>query len=241
MIPDRLPKAPAKALLISGQYPKLSNALARLGITAIATQEENRLPSTVRWHPDMQVCVLAGRTFVLKGSSLLVRLAACGIQVEETFADPQAAYPGDVLCNVLSWGRWAMGNLKTVDRRVLQAAEEAGLEWIPVKQGYAACSTALVDENATITADPGVAQTLERSGVEVLRIRPGFVELPGYANGLFGGCCGKISLHKMAFAGRLDSHPDGQEIAAFLASHQVQPVELLDGPLLDVGGILPFL
>ena len=100
---------------------------------------------------------------------------------------------------------------------------------------------ALVDANHAITADRGLERALKAKGFEVLLIRPGFIELPGYDTGFVGGCSGKLAPDKMAFTGELSSHPDGELIRAFLKSQGISAVELRKGPLLDVGGILPLL
>lgn len=241
MICSRLPARPARAVLVSGEYPELAARVKGLGLDAITTRADVRLPKPVRWHPDMQVCIMDGGTFVLKGSGLASKLAEYEIAAEETDSIPGGAYPEDVLCNVLSWEHWALGNPGTVDRKIIQQAKAGGLEWITVKQGYAACATALVNDRAAITADNGVAKALEERGIEVLRIRPGFIELPGYGYGFIGGCCGKLAQDMMAFAGRLNSHPDGARITGFLATHNIGYVELMEHPLLDVGGMIALL
>lgn len=240
MIPKRLPDRPVKAMLVSGEYPELAERIRQLKIEVIVTQEDVRLPKSVRWHPDMQICSVAGRTFVLKGSALIARLSKHSILAEETVSLPSETYPHDVLCNVLSWNRCVLGNPKTADKEIIQAAKENGLEWIAVNQGYTACSTVLVNENAAITADKGIAKALDQRGMEVLQISPGFIELPGYEYGFIGGCCGKLAPDLLAFTGRLDSHPDGEKIADFLGVHHIQYVELINRPLIDVGGLISF-
>ena len=76
-------------------------------------------------------------------------------------------------------------------------------------------------------------------GFAVLLIRPGHIALPGYDTGFIGGCCGKLAPDELAFAGALSSRPDGERMREFLHSRCVAPVELREGPLVDVGGILP--
>ena len=65
--------------------------------------------------------------------------------------------------------------------------------------------------------------------------------MPGYDTGFIGGCSGKLAPDKMAFAGQLSSHPDGELIRAFILDCGISVTELKKGPLLDVGGILPLL
>lgn len=234
----RLPKSPAKAALISGKYPQLISALQRLNIEAIPTTQDFRLPEPVSWHPDMQACPLGKITYVLRQSPLEGALRRCCGVIRETGKVPGKVYPQDALCNVLAWSGYVLGNRKTADPQLVSAADELGKIWIPVHQGYSACSTALVDENSAITADQGIARQLEKAGMQVLQITPGGIALPGYNTGFFGGCCGKLAPDIMAFAGELDSHSDGQEIRKFLTARGVKGIELQKGQLLDVGGIM---
>ncbi len=74
--------------------------------------------------------------------------------------------------------------------------------------------------------------------MKVLRIRPGDIRLPGYSYGFIGGCCGKLAPDMMAFTGKLDKHRDGTRIKAFLGDRGVRTLELLEGELLDVGGLI---
>lgn len=222
-------------ILVSGEYPQLGIALRQLGFETIETKKDARLPKPIQWHPDMQASVLDGRVFTLKGGELPELLKQREIPFEETDALPESCYPKDVLCNVLAWEGYVLGNPKTVDQKLLRAAE--GRTWISVRQGYAACSTALVDEQSAITADMGIAAQLERCGMKVLRIQAGHIRLPGYSYGFIGGCCGKLSADVMAFVGSLERHPDAKQIQEFLDCRHVSALSLTDGELLDVGGM----
>lgn len=236
--PSRLPQVRANSVLVSGEYPHLLCALEQMRITPFATEPDCRLPAQIAWHPDMQASVLGSKLFVLQGGPLRKKLCQQNLECFETLQIPGDRYPTDAICNVLSWGQFVLGNPCTADGTILQEAKDAGFKWIPVKQGYTACSTAMVDKYAAITADPGVAAQLEKYGVEVLHIAPGHIALPGYQTGFFGGCCGKIAPDIMVFVGRLESHPDGKQIRDFLQIHGITAVELFDHGLLDVGGIL---
>lgn len=237
--PCRLPTSFVQMVLVSGEYPELAKSLESHGVKALLTLPDARLPAPVQWHPDMQLCVLKGETIAVKGKPLQDALTPYGIPCKETVDEPDNRYPKDALCNVLVSDDWALGNEKTADATIRQAVAELGLEWIQVRQGYTACAAALVDRSSVITEDSGVALALEQTGVEVLRLVPGGVALPGYEYGFFGGCCGLLSPYLMAFSGRLNCHPEEEKVREFLARRGVQVLELLDRPLLDVGGILP--
>lgn len=235
----RLPCRPVKLALVSGEYPELADSLRQHGITPIKTLFDSRLPAPLGYHPDMQVCLLGKGACVLRESALQDKLSAQGLPVWETRSQPGNQYPRDVLCNGFIWGKWMVGNPKTLDSAIQSAAQAQGLELLPVRQGYAACSVALLDERACITADAGMAKALKAKGFTVLEIRPGFIKLPGYDTGFIGGCCGKISADVLAVSGILESHPDGKTIRAFAKSHGISICELAQSPLIDVGGILP--
>ncbi len=237
----RLPDRPAKLVLVSGEYPELAENLRLLGIEAVTTLADNRLPGPVQWHPDMQVCFIGGSAIALKNSSLHNSLAKHNIFASSTERFPKNTYPDDVLCNVLAWDRFVLGNRKTADKAVMEAAAELCASWIDVNQGYSACATALADKHSAITADEGIAGKLEQRGIEVLKICSEGIRLPGYSYGFIGGCCGKLAPDLMAFAGSLYKHPDGRRIKRFLNDHGIKAVELLEGELLDVGGIITLL
>lgn len=239
----RLPDSPVTTALVSGEYPFLPHALNAIGIKTILTNRESRLPVPVSWHPDMQVCMVApDLLFTLSGSTLGKSIQKeTGLRTKETEKTPFVSYPQDVLCNALILGNCLIANPNTVDPRILTWAKKQEISIIPVRQGYTACAVCIVNKNAVITADRGISIVLEKLGVDVLCIRSGFIRLPGYDTGLFGGCCGHLSRDCIAFTGQLSSHPDCESIRGFLRNYSISILELFPGELMDVGGILPLL
>lgn len=236
----RIPNSPVKLVLVSGEYPFLADQLEKQGIEVITTEPDQRLPGPVRFHPDMQACLLNREyMFVLSGNVLKDKLSSWGISALETSAEPAGGYPGDVLCNAFALGGFLVGNPRYIDSEIRNTVKQIGLKELSVRQGYASCSAAIVNENSVITADKGIASALEGQGLDVLRIRPGFIKLPGYDTGLIGGCCGLLAPDTLGITGRLSSHPDGLKIREFLKACGISVFELSDGGLLDVGGIVP--
>ena len=167
----RLPEGEATHVLASGEFPWLAEALERRGLTVVATQRDSRLPGPVQFHPDLQTCPLPDKQmFVLKGNGLLDRLQGTGLHLQETNQVPGSCYPKDVLCEGLAWGSWLIGNPKGMDPSIQQAAQQLGCKILPVRQGYCACSVALVDHRSCITADPGLERALTKTGFDVLLI-----------------------------------------------------------------------
>lgn len=238
----RLPEGRVSLALISGEAPWLQASLANLGVETLTTPQDERLPKPVAFHPDLQVCPLPDkRMFVLKGSLLAAALRELGCDLWETHEMPGDVYPQDVRCGGLVWGAYLIGNPKGLDRKLIQQAQHLGLGLMAVRQGYCACSIALVDRQSAITADRGLYQAFTAKGFQMLLIQPGYIRLPGYDTGFLGGCCGKLAPDKLAFAGQLAWHPDGKRIQRFLEQRGVTTVELTEGPLIDVGGIVPLL
>ena len=182
------------------------------------------LPEGIACHPDLVYCRLTQ-------SSLF-----CG---DESHLKPQ--YPGDVLYNACSTGKYFLHNLKYTAPELLEAARAAGLELIDIPQGYAKCSIAVVSENAIITYDRGIAAAIEAAGgiLDVLLVEPGHIELPGYSTGFIGGCTGLDFIHnELIFNGDLSLHPDGDSIREFVESHGVTIKDFPGRPLTDIGSII---
>ena len=86
-----------------------------------------------------------------------------------------------------------------------------------------------------VTADSGIADAAKARGVSVLRIRPGFIELPGYDYGFIGGTAFLFG-DTLCFAGDLSTHPDGGAIADFCKMNGVTAHSLVkEMPLRDLG------
>ena len=158
-------------------------------------------------------------------------------------------YPYDVPYNAAVTGRYFLHNTDYTGPALLDLARQEGLEIIRVEQGYTKCSCVVVDEQAIITADRGIARRvsawnamLEEEGaageaLECLLIRPGFVELPGYDSGFLGGASGKKGT-EILFNGDLRAHPDFAIIRDFIASRGCTPVWYEGYPLRDIGSII---
>ena len=91
-----------------------------------------------------------------------------------------------------------------------------------------------MSENAIITADEGIAKTAAAHGIDVLKIREGYVDIDGYGYGFIGGASGACD-DAVYFCGDILSHPDGQKIADFCEKHSKRCVSLSNDTLFDVG------
>ena len=197
-------------------------------------------------HGDLSVLHRGGKELILapylKGSGFAASLISRGFEL--SFADivQGPEYPQDAQLNCCVFGENIIAAPGVSDDRIVNYfTSSQGCRLIACKQGYARCSVCVVDENAVITADRGIAAAAERNGVRVLVIRPGFITLDGYPYGFIGGAAFKIAKNVLAFTGTLEQHPDKTAILRFLAERNVDPVYITDYPAFDIGGVLPIM
>ena len=238
-----LPEAEVGLAAVSGTYEEVVRGLRRHGVEVVPIGPHPALAEAVRSHADMLCHPLGGsRIVVARGENeLKTRLESYGFTVTESASEIERPYPNDAALNAARVGNRLIANPKVLDPIVLKYCREVGIKLLPVRQGYARCSVVIVDENSIVTSDEGVTAAASKAGLDVLKVRPGFVGLPGYPYGFLGGACGKIGKNRLAFAGDLRTHPDCEKIEAFLNARQIEIVCLCGGPLLDVGGILPLM
>ena len=100
--------------------------------------------------------------------------------------------------------------------------------------------TVLLNNNALITDDESIYCSAQKNAIDSILINKSSVKLKGRDYGFIGGTCGMIGKNLLAFTGNLDTHIDAELIKSFLKKHSVDYIELNDGPLIDIGGIIPF-
>lgn len=223
-------------LLIAGNQPEIRARLQALKIQVAETKADKRLPAPIMYHPDMQVFDFGdGHLFALKKCPTIPVLSAQGFIIHETQVSPEETYPRDILCNALRLNGVLYGNVKALDPGLLDYARKKGFKIQHVRQGYTACATCVVSENAIITADTSIAKAAAANGAAVLLIAPGSIDLPGYNTGFIGGCCVKIDEKTLLSTGAVHCHPDAEKIKLFLNAHKVELLELSKSSLTDIG------
>ena len=231
------PSANVTLCAVGACYTTICEALNSLGIQVLEISNNEKLSPPVQGHADLQLAVLEGnRVLIGKGESPLKNLLLPhGFEVSETNTPLCNQYPREALLDFVSLGNRIIGNTPIFkEERLLNNSQI-----IHVKQGYTKCNIALINKNTLISSDPSIASVCRDYHFDVLQIRSGFIELPGYHHGFIGGCCGLISPDCLAVCGKLSTHPDYHEIVQFLHKHHVTVVELCDGPLIDIGSIIP--
>lgn len=209
-----------KQLIMSSQLPCFCDALADRGYIIIPTKNIDEFYTPERSHADMQVLQVRDKVFTLDD---------CQNQINRK-------YPKNVLLNCLYLNDKLYGNLNAVDPVVKEYCNQCGIEMIYVNQGYARCSTYVLNQNAVITADTSIEKAVAENGAEVLRISPGHIRLPGFDYGFIGGA-GFCDDGNAYFFGDISLHPDYDRVEAFCKKHGIQITALCKTqPLTDIGG-----
>ncbi len=240
-----LPNNKVKVVLISKNMCK--DALLYIeqrNIEAITISECEDIALPVACHPDMLFHHLGGNRIVkYHGAdySACKRLEELGFIMIESTEKLSQYYPNDIALNAARAGNFLICKKSHTDKIILDESTQHELHIISVKQGYAKCSVCVVDERSIITADAGIAESARKNGFDVLKIREGFINLPGYDSGFIGGCCGKLDRNKMAFCGDITRHQDYDLINNFLNTREIEIEILGNAPLSDIGSILPLM
>ncbi|MBA1334324.1 MAG: hypothetical protein HPY66_2173 [Firmicutes bacterium] len=238
-----IPEEKVRAVIVDGRIPdEIERNLISDGINVIKTVRHPRLYDAISYHPDAVVCPLGGGKLVVEPlmfGYLRDALREYRVTVIKGETELSSNYPGSTAYNIAAIGEKVILNPTCADPVALREFEYANLLLVKVKQGYTKCSTAIIASNTIITSDKGIAKAASESGVEVLTVRSEGVQLKGFEYGLIGGCCGRISKDCIVFAGDPGTHPDWQQIHNFLKEHRIKPKRLYDGPLIDIGSIIP--
>ncbi|MFR5264140.1 DUF6873 family GME fold protein [Clostridium sp.] len=217
---------------------KQMHLLSNEGLNIIKIPKSNNLYDAISGHPDIQLNIINSKKIILaKNSNLSLEiLNKHHIEFEYSSKELEEKYPKNIFLNAVNLKNFFIHNLKFTDKNLLKHVSDK--ELINIKQGYSKCSIAIVNNNALITSDLGIYNALKKYPIDVLLIPAGDIVLPGLSYGFIGGTCGLISEDKMAFFGNLKNHSYGNDIKNFLFKHNVEPIYLDEGKLIDRGSIL---
>ncbi len=213
------------------------NALINLGYELIRIPESAKFEAAVCAHADMFCAKVKDKWFVDITVAHMFDYSE-KVAINRATADGQAfKYPKDVGFNCAVVGNNLICNVKFTIPQIISYANEQNMNILNVSQGYAKCSTCIVDNNSIITEDESIAKTAGENGIDVLLIKKGFVKLFGYDYGFIGGASGLIENNLLAFNGDIKKHPSYDDISKFCSDRNVKIVCLCHDELYDVGSI----
>lgn len=214
------------------------STLKKLGVNIIKVPKHHHLYSAIDGHPDMQINILNSNSLIISNNSskeLFDKIPNYIDIIKSTYA-LEKKYPKDICLNAVNLKNVFIHNIQNTDPTLLKKVCNKNL--IDIKQGYSKCSIAIVSENAFITSDEGIYNTLKNFDFDILLIPSGDIRLPGLNYGFIGGTCGLISPNEMAFFGNLENHSYGSSILQFLDKYNIKAIYLSNEKLIDRGSIL---
>lgn len=223
-------------LLIGERYrPILEKSLKYQGVEPLWMPDNPCFDPRLSGHADLGLLCCGKQAVASKGlcSEIVNLLTNRGYEIQYAQGEEGAAYPGDVRLCLCDTGRFLICNPNTADPVAMRMF--GWREIVPVKQGYSRCAVCVVNEDSIITADRGIAEKARSAGLDVLLIKSGSIELPGFSEGFIGGATIRLAPDKIAFVGSLDQHPDKEAVLCFLQRKGVKAVFLKPGALLDIG------
>ena len=215
--------------------------LNKLGIKTFTTKNSLRLNNEISFHADTQVIYCGNDTAIISPNQTLLieQIKELGCRVEVAENEPFSPYPHDISLNFTIINDTVIGKFDSADEKLLKFIESNNFRQINTKQGYSKCSICIINENAIITEDNGIATLLKNSQINVLKIEPNFITLSDNHYGFLGGASGKLSKDTIFFNGNLEEHPSYKNIKKFLDFYNVKPIYDKSYKLTDIGSIIP--
>ncbi|WP_027626868.1 DUF6873 family GME fold protein [Clostridium lundense] len=213
-------------------------SLVKLGYKILKCPPSNHLYEAVCGHPDMLMHIIDNENVIVHQDmnlDFINILKSLNYNVLLSSNKLIDKYPYDIILNAVNFKNCFMHNIKYTDKTLLKKINYKKI--INVKQGYTKCSTAIIKDTGIITSDNAIASIMKEENIDVLLLPPGDIILPGLNYGFIGGCCGMIDENIIAFYGNLKYYAYGKEVMNFLYKHDVKPIFLHDGKLIDRGSI----
>ena len=150
--------------IISGESEK---TLTKMGYSLIKILPCNYLETAVSSHPDMFISSINGLyfydsavkemfTFLDVDSFTKRKFVECNREVPK---NKILEYPNNISFNCVGIGNNLICNERYTCKSVLEYAYNSGMKILNVKQGYAKCSTCVVNENSIITVNEEITES----------------------------------------------------------------------------------
>ncbi len=226
-----------KTIICSQILPNnIKNNLSSAGFTLVEGSYSTIIENETKYHPDMLYFKMLSNKLLVSDKINFVHNLDTFKIVEKTRTPQGAKYPKDCVLNCFR----AKNHLFCggyVAEEIVDECKRSKIEIIKVKQGYAACSTVKVTDEAFITSDTGIHCALIKHGYDALLVSNEGIKLNGYSNGFIGGCA-LVTENMVAFTGNIKKHKDYENIKAFTANYNKTIVNLNTDTLYDYGGFI---
>ncbi len=196
-----------------------------------------RLYDAIAAHPDIFFCQTPfGLVYAPQlPSTIIERLTNLGVNCVKGEESVFAPYPTTAKYNAVATEKLLIHKLSVTDARI-KAFYKLDQQ-VNIAQAYSRCNLLELGGDAFITSDHGIYKSLIQKQIEVLLCSTDMVQLQGFRNGFFPGCCGLYE-DTVYVCGNPELLPDFDEVERFCNKHGKHLKALYDGALVDVGGIL---
>lgn len=228
-------KTDKRIFCVGVDAPAVIEYLESRGDVVLVVERDSVLPGPLRSHADLQVFPLAGGTVLVNSRQkrLTEALSAEGFVVLPV-GDIGSSYPEDCRLNGFLLNNRIVGNRKCLSGALLER-----YDLFDVRQGYAKCSSIVLNGDTVFTDDISIFSRLSsEEGIDCRCFPQEEIVLKGYDKGFLGGCCGLISSNEILFSGDPAKLSSGQELIEALKDKGVAPVCLSDEAPYDFGGIV---
>lgn len=221
---------------------KIRTAIAKLGFDIVILSSEERLAYPISSHADMLICVIGSyffcdKNYYSKNKNLFDKIESFGYSPILCDIEYKKTYPFDIQLNQAIVGNYIIGKKDACAKEILNFASNNEYTYISVKQGYAKCSSLILNEKAIVCADDRISSSALTLGIDVLKIENSSenIVLNGYNYGFIGGASAVYN-NTVFFFGDVSKHKNYESISAFCEKHGFNIKSLADSPLTDVGG-----
>lgn len=212
-------------------------SLKKIDIEPVALPRTVLVSPPISGHPDIQLFPHDGRVFCHPDIEIsFIKKIGKKAEVVVCTAGLSPEYPGDVPYNIACAGNCAFHHRSGINHSIGEHLQSRGVVLAGVSQGYAKCSSMVVNDDAIITADRSIHKSASDHGIMSLLIRTGHIDLPGYAYGFIGGASGRID-DMLLVAGDLSLHPDYEKIVEYIYGTGKKLIFLSRKKAVDLGSI----
>ncbi|MCR5457519.1 MAG: hypothetical protein K6F14_05545 [Clostridiales bacterium] len=221
-----------KKIFVSCDLPQSTKSIISKYGTISELPSHPDMPDAISSHPDALMVNICDRLFVVGNYDFDIKSVPFATFTNEK---PFPKYPHDTLVNCFIISDILFAG-KNISSDILMYAEECGIEYVPLNQGYAKCST-LVYKDSIVTSDKGIFEKANNKGIDSLLITQGHIGIKEYDYGFIGGASCVIE-DNVIFFGDIRKHPDYISIKEFLIGKGAKVICDDTYELFDYGGIV---
>ena len=223
--------------IINTEDNEITEFLTSLGYECVPVISSDRVSGPVSAHSDVLYRKLNNNTIIASScqNGNLRLLKSLGYKVIEC-DKLSPGYATESYLNFIINDNYLIRNSKTAIN--LEDKYINSKKIIDVKQGYTSCSTLQVTEEAYITDDENIYNSLISNGLDCLKIKKGDIELAGYNYGFIGGASVKLKENAILFFGDIADITDKNNVIDFLNRYNMEAIFVKGKKLKDIGSAL---